>query len=35
VLLRGTCFFSEKVEAAQVAGYDAVLIANHHAGSGR
>jgi hypothetical protein len=34
VLLRGTCFFSEKVEAAQVAGYDAVLVANHHAGAG-
>jgi hypothetical protein len=28
------CFFSEKVESAQLAGYDAVLIANHHAGSG-
>ena len=28
------CFFSEKVEAAQDAGYDAVIIANHHAGSG-
>jgi hypothetical protein len=34
VLLRGTCFFSEKVEQAQLAGYDAVIIANHHAGSG-
>ena len=33
VLLRGGCFFSEKVEAAQNAGYDAVIIANHHAGS--
>ena len=33
VLLRGTCFFSEKVEQAQLAGYDAVLIANHHEGS--
>ena len=33
VLLRGTCFFSEKVEAAQEAGYDAVLIANSHAGA--
>jgi hypothetical protein len=28
------CFFSEKVESAQLAGYDAVLIANHHTGSG-
>jgi hypothetical protein len=34
VLLRGICFFSEKVEQAQLAGYDAVIIANHHAGSG-
>lgn len=28
------CFFSEKVESAQLAGYDAVLVANHHTGSG-
>jgi hypothetical protein len=28
------CFFSEKVEAAQNAGYDAVIIANHHSGAG-
>ena len=34
VLLRGGCFFSEKVEQAQLAGYDAVVIANHHIGSG-
>ena len=27
------CFFSEKVESAQIAGYDLVLIANHHSGS--
>ncbi len=27
------CFFSEKVEAAQNAGWDAVLIANHHGGA--
>ncbi len=33
VLLRGVCFFSEKVEQAQLAGYDAVIIANHHAGA--
>jgi len=34
VLQRGVCFFSEKVEQAQLAGYDAVIIANHHIGSG-
>ena len=28
------CFFSLKVEAAQNAGYDAVIIANHHTGAG-
>jgi hypothetical protein len=28
-----SCFFSQKVEAAQLAGYDAVVIANHHTGS--
>jgi hypothetical protein len=28
------CFFSEKVESGQLAGYDAVLVANHHAGAG-
>ena len=33
VLQRGTCFFSEKVETAQLLGYDAVIIANHHAGA--
>jgi hypothetical protein len=27
------CFFSEKVESAQMAGYDLVLIANHHTGA--
>ncbi len=27
------CFFSEKVETAQLLGYDAVIIANHHSGS--
>lgn len=27
------CFFSEKVEAAQTAGYDAVVVANHHVGA--
>jgi hypothetical protein len=34
VLLRGVCFFSEKVEQAQLAGYDAVIIPNHHSGAG-
>jgi hypothetical protein len=33
VILRGTCFFSEKVEQAELKGYDAVIIANHHAGA--
>jgi hypothetical protein len=28
------CFFSEKVESAQLAGYDAAIIANHHTGAG-
>lgn len=28
-----SCFFSEKVESAQLAGYDAVIIANHHDGA--
>lgn len=27
------CFFSEKVETAQLAGYDGVIIANHHSGA--
>ena len=27
------CFFSEKVETAQLLGYDVVIIAQHHAGS--
>ena len=34
ILQRGQCFFSEKVETAQNAGYNAVAIANHHAGAG-
>ncbi|MGI8810326.1 MAG: PA domain-containing protein [Acidimicrobiales bacterium] len=29
----GACFFSEKVETAQLLGYDAVIIANHHTGA--
>ncbi|MDP9067101.1 MAG: hypothetical protein M3N53_01980 [Actinomycetota bacterium] len=27
------CFFSEKIESGQLAGYDAVVIANHHSGA--
>jgi hypothetical protein len=27
------CFFSEKVETAQLLGYDAAIVANHHAGA--
>jgi PA domain/LVIVD repeat len=34
ILQRGQCFFSEKIETAQNAGYDAVIIGNHHEGSG-
>ena len=34
ILQRGQCFFSEKVETAQNAGYTGVAIANHHAGAG-
>lgn len=34
VVQRGVCFFSERVEQAQLAGYDAVVIANHHIGAG-
>lgn len=30
---QGACFFSEKVETAQLLGYDAVVIANHHTGA--
>jgi hypothetical protein len=33
VLTRGFCFFSEKVEFAQNAGYNAVIIGNSHVGS--
>lgn len=29
-----SCFFSEKVEQAQLKGYGGVVIANHHAGAG-
>jgi hypothetical protein len=34
VFERGTCFFSIKTESGQLAGYDVVLIANHHSASG-
>lgn len=30
----GACLFSEKVETAQLLGYDAGIVANHHSGSG-
>lgn len=33
VFTRGVCFFSQKVESGQLAGYDAVLVGNSHAGS--
>jgi LVIVD repeat/PA domain len=33
VLQRGQCFFSEKVETAQNAGYNGVIIGNHHTGA--
>jgi len=31
VFTRGTCFFSEKIESGQLAGYNAVAIGNSHA----
>ena len=34
VLSRGLCFFSEKIEQGQLAGYDVVIIGNHHEGAG-
>jgi hypothetical protein len=33
VFSRGVCFFSEKVESGELAGYDVALVGNHHAGS--
>lgn len=33
VFTRGVCFFSIKIETGQMAGYDVVIIGNHHAGS--
>lgn len=33
VALRGGCFFSEKIDEAQKKGWDAVVVANHHAGA--
>jgi hypothetical protein len=33
VLSRGLCFFSEKIEQGQLAGYDVVIIGNHHEGA--
>jgi hypothetical protein len=34
VFTRGVCFFSEKVETGQMAGYQVVIIGNHHVGAG-
>jgi hypothetical protein len=34
VISRGVCFFSDKVAAGEAAGYDMVIIGNHHAGAG-
>jgi hypothetical protein len=34
VFTRGGCFFSEKIESGQLAGYDAVAIGNSHGGTG-
>jgi hypothetical protein len=31
---REACFFSDKIRAGEEAGYDVVIIANHHVGSG-
>ncbi|HEU0245684.1 MAG TPA: PA domain-containing protein [Gaiellaceae bacterium] len=31
--VRGTCFFSEKVETGELAGYDMVIVINSHAGA--
>jgi len=31
--VRGTCFFSQKVETGELAGYDMVIIINNHAGA--
>ena len=33
VFVRGVCFFSQKIESGQLAGYDAVAVANDHARS--
>jgi hypothetical protein len=29
----GACFFSDKVRNGEAAGYDVVIVANHHAGA--
>ena len=34
VFTRGTCFFSDKIHAGELAGYDVVIIGNHHIGAG-
>jgi len=33
VIQRGACFFSEKIEAGQDAGYDHIIVANSHLGA--
>jgi hypothetical protein len=33
VFTRGVCFFSIKIETGQMAGYDVVIIGNHHVGA--
>jgi hypothetical protein len=33
IATRGTCFFSQKVESGENKGWDAVIVANHHAGT--
>ena len=33
LVTRGTCFFSQKVESGELKGWDAVIVANHHAGT--
>jgi hypothetical protein len=34
IVSRGVCFFSEKVESGELAGWDAVIVGNSHGGSG-
>lgn len=34
IVSRGTCYFSQKVESGELAGWDAVIVGNSHGGSG-